>query len=143
MATLENLKRILIEEYPKDSKDTIELLSNTLNPFMQQVLDAFDGNINFDNINREIVKVKVIVDVNGDIITAGGTSTTSKVKLSKNSKVAGLNVIKSVNKTDPTHYPTANPFIAQSVSGNLMSINKIKGLQSSEQYELTIEIIYE
>ena len=143
MAVLENLKRILTEEYPKESQDTIAILADTLNPFMRQVLDAFEGKINFDNINREIIKIKLFVDSNGDIINAGGVSTKSRIKLSRGGKIAGVNVIKTVNKTTLANYPSANPFIAQTVSGNLMSINNVQGLQASEQYEMTIEIVYE
>jgi hypothetical protein len=146
MANLDNLRRIMPEDFPSESQDTIAMLAEILNPFMTQINDAFNNNINFDNINQEVKDLVVYVDTNGNPVTAAVGSTTLKslkLKLDRNIKVKGVLPIRCKNKTDSTNYPTANPFIDWVVSGQILTINKIKGLQLNEKYEMSILIIYD
>lgn len=132
----------MIEDYPKESRETISILSETLNSFMNDVINAVNGNINFDNLNMEYTSFKVFTDANGNPVTEGGTATTPQIRLGRSAKVVGVHVINATNLSTTTNYPTASPFISYTTTSNVMKINNIKGLQANEKHQLTILIIY-
>lgn len=137
MAKLDNIKRIVREDYPKDDRQTIEKLAGTINPFMEQVIEGFDGQIDFNNLAQEIVTFNVKVDANG-IPTEG-----KKVKLGQNTRVIGTSCIDARNLDNVSHYPTNSPFISRTSTNGIMNISNISGLQTGERYSLTIIVYYD
>jgi len=143
MADIGNLRRIMAEDFQEDHRQTVSLLAEVLNPFMQEIIASYTNNINFDNLNQEIITFKVLVDANGIPVNAGGTAIKKQVKLNLARRAKGLLVINAKNQDDTSHYPTANPFIDFVQQSTILQVNNIKGLQALEEYELTIIVIYD
>lgn len=133
----------MVEDFDKDDHQLVGKLAEVLNPFMQQIIASYQNKLNFDNLNQQVESFKITVDANGNPINAGSTVIKKQVKLDLIGRVKGLWVINAKNQTDSTNYPTASPFIDFIQNGNLLQINKINGLQTAEEYELTIVIVYD
>ena len=57
MAKLNNVQRIRPEDFPEEySTVVIEQLGAILNQFMQQVVNLSDNNIDFDNLDQNIIQ---------------------------------------------------------------------------------------
>ena len=143
MSKLNNMNRIVVDDFPEDDRQTIALLANILNPFMQQIIASYENNLNSDNLNWQVETFKVLVNATGEPINAGATVIKKQVKLTLNRRVKGIWVINAKNQDDSTNYPTAAPFIDFTQASNLLQLNRIIGLQNAEEYELTTIIIYE
>jgi hypothetical protein len=129
-----DVKRITKEDFDSDSQKLIDKLAYPLNSFMEQVQSALDGNINFQNLNREVKKI--------DVITVSGVPVlTTQYKTDLNTRVLGHNCIAATNNTDASNYPTTSPFINFVQNGSLVRIVYISGLQDNEQYTLVLESI--
>ena len=137
MAKLSNIRRILREDYPSDSQETIERLAGILNPFMEQITRAFDKQLDFTNLAQEIIKFTAKTDSNGTPIEGG------KIKLSLSGRIAGVTVLNARNLDNVSHYPDSQPFLSTSTTAGIMTVNNITGLQTNERYELTILVYKE
>lgn len=134
MAKLANLKRILKEDFNKEDQDTIDKLAFVLNPFLEQISNAFNKNINIDNLSREIS----IINVQNAL---GVLNTSVQLKTNLNSKIVGITVIRADNLTDPTLYPTQTPFVSWTLNGKIITVLNVTGIQDDNKYQLTLEVI--
>jgi hypothetical protein len=133
MALLDNLKRILTDDFPKDDQALIERLAFILNRFMDQVITQVNGNLDFSNLLEDIRTYRVTVNAAGTPI---GNDT---IKTTVNNP-GGVVVVKAVNQVLSTTYPTTAPWVSFSPQGTLLKIRNIKGLQANQEYLLTLRI---
>lgn len=134
MAELENIKRILADDFSNEDRDLINRLAGVLNPFMEQVIQAFDGQVNFDNLNQQLQKVTVKVN------SSGTPTVGSKIKFNVTGRFNGAVCINARNLDTPTNYATTTPFLSTTTENNIMTVNNITGLTADERYELTLII---
>jgi hypothetical protein len=123
------------EDFPEETRETVDKLAAVLNPFNDDVFRQMNGNLGFDNINRQLVTLDVKIDSSGEVINE------PQIKISLRTKVAGTNVISAQNLVNTSTYPTSQPFISWSTNGNILTIKNITGLQANSQYRLTVELI--
>jgi hypothetical protein len=135
MAERISVKRIITEDFPEDSQETVEKLAVSLNFFMEQVTQALDKRLDFKNLNRELKTLVVTVD--GD----GVPAILTQYKSGLSSRVAGHNCINAINTTTPANIPSSSPFISFVQNNDLVRINFITGLTPNEVYTLTLECI--
>lgn len=130
-----NPTQITASDYPQDMQQTIEMLGNVLNPFMQQVYELSEGRIDFENTVNNIKNIEIIVDSNGVPVQG------SQFQAGK-SGIRGFQVINAYNITNSAISATAQPFIAKytNSSGGLIEIQKITGLVADNKFRLTILI---
>ena len=135
MSKLDNIRRIVAEDFKEEDRETVSKLGDILNSFMDQVYTSFQRNINFDNLNQGLVKVRLKVDSSG--VPLATTKFSSDLR-----RIEGIIVIKATNKTSAGVYPTEGIFISyeQNASG-LYTIKSVTGLQASNDYELTLLLI--
>lgn len=134
MAQLDNIRRILKEDYPKKYHDIIDKLAFTLNRFMDQVVGTVNGNIDFDNLNQGVTQFSMTVD-------SSGTPVGNNLFKIEQTNVAGFIVISAINKTNGAVFPTSTPFISATRSNFVIKVNNISGLQADNKYDLTVMII--
>lgn len=134
MARLDNVRRINVDEFPKEDRETIDRLSIILNFFMEDVVNTLNGNVDFENLNREIKTLDITVDANGTPIR--NQQFTSTLNL------AGTKVIRADNLTNAAVRPTSCPFLTYTTNGaGTFTIQNITGLQSNNRYRLIVELI--
>ena len=103
---------------------------------MEPVVNVFDGNVDYENIKRDLVNVEV------DTVS-GVPKQASKVKFNLTGRVVGTDCIRAVNLSNNGNFPTAQPFVSFTVVGDLLTINHVSGLQDGTKYRLSLEIIAE
>lgn len=134
MATIDNVRRIIREDFEPEYHQLIDKLAYVLNTHMEQVTDQINGKLDFTNLNQELLTVRLTVDSAG--LPIGNTKIRSTVLNAK-----GLIVVKATNKTNGTVFPTATPFITFVSTGLIIDIKDITGLQTDNEYELSIVVI--
>lgn len=136
MASLDNIRRLIVEDFPQEDRQTVEKIAVVLNHFMENVYNVVNGNIEFDNLNQEVIDVKVTVDA------SGVPTQTTKISTENIRNPQGMLVIRAINSTNRTNYPTSAPFVSYTpIGGNLQRINNISGLQANEEYQLRLLVI--
>lgn len=134
MAKLSNVNRIIVEDYPNEDRATVTKLATTLNLFMEETVNAINGNIDYDNLRRQLVTFEVILDSTGKPIVT--------TRFSTNGQVKGKNVVDVVNVTNSAVYPTQQPWVTTSaLSTSIYEVKHISGLQANQKYRITLEII--
>lgn len=135
MSKIQAPKRIRVEDFKSEEQDLVSKIGQSINTFQDAVYSAFQNGINFDNLARQLSTITVQTDatskVRGD----------SQIKLIIQSKPVGISVVRVINLTNPSVYPTSHPFLSWSLNDSLIIINNISGLPPSAQLQLTIEII--
>ena len=134
MGKLDNVKRVVKEDYDAKYHGLIDKLAFVLNSFMEQVTSEVNGNLDFSNLKQDSVKVKFTVDSSG-VPTGNGLLRTSIAS------PTGFQVIKAVSSDNPTTvFPTSQPFITftSGTGGSVVKITRITGLPADIPFELTI-----
>jgi len=136
MSRINNVQRILPEDFPEESRDTVSKLASILNYFMTQTTDIVNGRLDYDNINKEIITFDITVDSNGNPIQTTNFTATSGL-------IGGV-VLNAQNLTNTATYPNSQPFVsfARLQQGNLYRVNNISGLQANNKYRITYEVTY-
>lgn len=143
MASLPQIKRIVKEDFSEDDRALIDKLSFSLNPFMEQVVDALTKKINTDNLSREIKQISVVTVVASSIPVS-----LIQIKTDLPSKIIGINCIRCENLDSPAIITTSAPFLFFTQKNDIIVISNVLGLTASAsnplnsyKYRLTLEII--
>lgn len=132
MAKVSNKKLLLVEDFPEKYKSLIDRLAFSLNPFMDEVVNAFAGNIDISNLTQEIVEFRVLVDSDGvpQVNTSFGVS----------SRPRGFSIINVTNNTDNSLL-TGAPFITYSINNVLINVKHVTGLAENKTYTITLLVV--
>lgn len=134
---LNNSNQIKSEDYDPEDQQLIDQLAETLNPFMQEVVELSDERIDFENRVEVLKTIDITVDASGTPVL------NNKIATEKGTLgIRGMTVIRAYNNTVITGYPTTNPFISYTpLAGGFARIDNITGLLPNNKYTLSI-IIY-
>ncbi len=128
----QQFRRIIAEDFPEKERPTINKLAYSINSFAEDVLQCLNNNLSMqDNLaaNQKTFSVMLV---------SGVPTIATSVKTGLNTQCGGIQVIRAVNKTTITNFPTSAPFISFTNDNGLILINKITGLQDNEKYDLTV-----
>lgn len=131
---IDNVNQIRSEDYPEEYEDLLDQLGETINPFMQQVQELSDGRVDFPNRVEVLRTIEITVDSNGNPVL------NNKINAEKTG-VRGISVIRAINLTNNTVFPTSHPFVSFTpVGGDIIQINNITGLPANQRFRLTLVI---
>jgi hypothetical protein len=131
---LSNVRRIIVEDFPKEDRATVAKLAEVLNVFMDEVNELSQGNIDFDNLNRSKVTVDITVDASGAPVGVSQINTLL-------SSYSGNKVI-NVQSLSGGANTTAAPFLDCTYQGNgIVKVNKLYGLVAGKKTRVTFEFI--
>lgn len=131
---LSNVRRIIVEDFEKDHRETVGKLADVLNEFMTEVVELSQGNIGIDNLTRTIQQIDIQVSSTGvpvgvSQIRTGLTSYSGHKIINVQSLSGGDNVISA-------------PYLDCLYQGNgIIKINKFIGLAPNKKLRVTIEFI--
>lgn len=131
---LPNVRRIIPEDFPEESRPVVEKLAGIINQFMQDTVELSRKNIGYDNLNRSLVTIELQVDGTGKPktvtqINTGLSSYKGAIVLDVQSLSGGDNVISA-------------PYIDFSaLSGKSVKINKVFGIEANKKVRITVEFI--
>lgn len=134
MAKIPNYRRISTGDFSADNSQDMNQLAEILNPFMRDVTDVINGQIDFENLSQNIIQFEATVDSNGIPVTKQVNIGTSNFN--------GFSVINARNITNPSIYPTGQPFISAVPTGSqVVNVNNISNLPANNKFLLTV-IVY-
>jgi hypothetical protein len=136
MAKLDNVRHIVVEDFPTQDQQMIGQLSVILNYFMDNVVNLINGTLGFDNLYQELVTFTVTVD------SSGIPKSSLKLSTKNVAKSSGGIVISAINNKDSSKYPISCPFVSfTSISDKLFQVNNITGLQADQEYSIILLMI--
>jgi hypothetical protein len=131
-----SIVRIRAEDFPEENQEMISKLAYPINRMFEQIIALFNKQIDFQNLNRQIISIDVKTDASNNVIGV------PQAKFSlRDNQIQGVNIIKAINNNDPTVSPTSHPFITFTYKDGIISISKITGLQINSYYTLIVEVI--
>ena len=135
MSLIDNVQRIIVEDFSEEDQDAAGKLAGILNYFMTQSVDVINGRLSHENMNRELITLEVTVDANG--------TPTTTTRFTATQGIQGSTVLRAVNKTNSAVYADSQPFISFApIGATLYKINNIKGLQANNKYQLLLEFVF-
>lgn len=135
MGQIQNPKRIRAEDFPQDQQEFAKVLGGLINIFLEEVYNLTNGNVDFYNLNQELIDVDIDVDSSGSI------SNDAKFKTNVTSSIKGINCVRAENLRDTSIYPVSQPFVSFTPNDNIITINNVSGLQNGSKYRLTLHIL--
>jgi hypothetical protein len=135
MSRIDEPRRLNIDEFPKETRETMERLSEYYNYFVEQVTNNINGNIDYDNLKHKLIELTFSTDTSGQ--------PTPILKFSQDVGLVGTSVVRVDNLTNSTIPPESHPFISYSTAGNgVYTVTNITGLRASTKYRIVIELKY-
>lgn len=129
---LPDLRRLNREDF-QDAPKWLEPMLSVLNAFMDSVFTIMNRNISLtDNLNIQIATITVTTDSNGDI-------TPIKVRTTVRGRVIGMTVIRVLSQDQNIQAP----FIDYVQNENIVTINKLAGLNIDTKYKIIVLMIGE
>lgn len=132
---LKQPNRLRTEDVPEESRPLMEKIAPGINDLQDDLVRILNGNVDFENLNRQKVQFDVQTDGSSNIIAA------IPVKLSLRSKPYGVNIVRLENVNNPGTYPSYLPLIIFGFNESILTISSIKGLTPSAKYRFYLEII--
>jgi hypothetical protein len=132
MAKLNNLKRLVKEDFAQEDQNFVQRFSSLYNPLLDQLQILLDKNVTFDNLNEDKKILTVVVNSQGAPLNTQAFRSTLK------SKCIGIQCIRAVNLNILTQYVTGTPHVSFSENQGLLTILNITNLLPNVPYELTL-----
>jgi hypothetical protein len=135
MSKIQIPSKIRAENFQEEDRAVASGIGAIYNSFVDQLYFLLNGNLDFDNMKRQLVTVTVVMDATGKVTNS------PSVGFKLNGRLQGINCIKAQCINNPQQYPTSTPFVSFSLNGESFVITNITGLQANSQYVLTLELI--
>lgn len=134
-----DIQRLKTEDFPEEQRDLVERIAVSLNGFVEKMIFLLSKRVDFKNLNQFVSTINV---VSGSTNTTDGSlKTPVTIKTDINGRIIGVSLINLANKTNSLAVPTSQPYISYSINQNLLTIQKIYGLNNTSEYSLTLLII--
>lgn len=134
MAQLTNVRRIVVEDFPAESRETVSKLASTLNNFMEEVTELSRNAVDYDNLAR----TKIVFDVTVD--ASGRPQGLSQINIGLSSYSGKILI--DVQGISPSDVVVSAPWLDCTYQGNgLVRINRILGLPTGKKMRVTVEFI--
>lgn len=132
MGRVPDVKRLNKEDFESEQQELIEKIAYPLNTFMEQTRELCSGNIDFSNLNQQVIELTLSINAQGEPTIDTAYKSTLK------SRVIGHSCINATNLTNSLNTPTGQPFITFAQNGALVNIVKVTNLQVNERYKLVV-----
>lgn len=133
MAKLPNFKRIFKTDYDQKDQDLVEKLAVTINNGFELLYNQNNRGIDLsNNLACTVRSIEVIVNSSG--IPTAGTGFT----IDTSGQIKGTQVLRAVNLTNSSVYPTSAPFISFTQDNKTITINHIAGLPANNKFSITL-----
>lgn len=131
---ISNVRRIIVEDYKEEDRDTVGKLATVINSFMDEVTTLSRNKVDYDNLNRTLIVVDISTDVNGNPKNLGQINT--KLTSYSGNKIVNVQSLQGGDNV------TSAPWLDCSYQGNgLVRVNRIFGLPANKKVRISIEFI--
>jgi hypothetical protein len=131
---LPNVRRIIVEDYPEDDRETVAKIATVLNSFMDDVTNLSRNQVDYDNLNRSLIVLVTTIDANG--LPKGISQINTKLSSYSGNKIVDVQSLQGGDNV------VSAPYLDCSPQGNgLVRINKFIGLPTGKKLRISIEFI--
>lgn len=128
-----SFKRIVYTDFPNQFQQLVEQLSYTINNGFENIQNVLNNNVSLrDNFYASVKDVTLTVN------SAGVPLSTAAFSIDNSNPVDGLYVIRAINNTNASVFPTSGIFISYTQSGAKVTINSITGLPANNSYTIRV-----
>lgn len=128
-----SFKRLVYTDFPQQYQQLVEQLSYTVNNSIESITQALTNNISLrDNLLTSVKDVTLQVDANGIPLS------TASFAIGNTNTIDGLQVIRAINNTNSTVFPSAGIFVSYAQSGSKITILNVTGLPANNLFSLRI-----
>ena len=132
MARLSAYRNIIATDYAKESQVLVTALSLILNSSFTEIYSALNNKLTFqDNFAATITTISLNVDKTG-----APTKKTSFKLQNGQTSYQGIIVMNAIGGT-----PTSGIFVTGSLSGGIITVTNVQGLQPLVTYNLTLLVL--
>jgi hypothetical protein len=135
MPKLSDIRRIIPEDFKKEEREMAEKIAGSYNEFADEIYQAVNGQLDFENMARRKVVVDLVFNSDGSL----------KVPVTINSGltyVAMLHIGKVENLTSASVKLATAPYIDWTHQGSgLVKINYGRSFIAGAKYRLTLELV--
>ena len=129
-----DIKRIIVEDFPKDDRQTVDRLAIIWNDFVDNFIIFMRKGIDYQNINQEVKTLSFTTGADGQPL--GGLTFKSSLTTNINGIIpASLKLVNSQSVV------TQMPFINFIQDGSLIRISYIAGLATNTKYTMIVFVI--
>lgn len=115
-------REITTEDFEPEYSQLVTRLAYVINPFIGEVTEALDKDIDFDNLESNLISLTLTIGNDGAITTGNQVNVGIINPL-------GISVIGARNTINSAIYPTSMPFISFTpIGNNIIRIDNITGL---------------
>lgn len=126
-------RRIYKNDFDQDDQKLVETMALSINNGFDILYDLVNKKLTLsDNFNGTVKDVTVILD------SLGTPTDTNSISLDSDSRIIGVQVLRAVNLTDNTIYPSQAPFVSFTQTERGVTINNVTGLQQGNKWKLTV-----
>ena len=132
MGKVPDLKRITVEDFPKEDRQLVEKLAFIINSFHEQVRSVLNKDVDFDNLSQELKIISFTTNSNGQPL--------NQVSFRSNltDRVQGILPVRVIITSNNTLSASQMPVITWSQNSNLITITNIGGLLPETGYEISL-----
>jgi hypothetical protein len=124
------LKKIIVEDFPKQYQDLISKLAYPFNNAIETIISTVNGELTFDNFTWQYKSITFTVGADGSLPTSASFALTTQ------GQPLGMNIIRVVNNSNTVPL-TGAPFATYSVgTNNLVTFSNITGLSPGINYTI-------
>lgn len=136
MSQIPPLKKIIVEDFPKQYQDLVGRLAYPFNTAIENIVQTVNGQLTFDNFTWQYKSVTFTVNPDGSLPSSAAFA------LDTTGKPLGMSIIQVTNNTSVTTQLTAAPFATYTItSSNQVNFNQITGLVANNNYTINF-IVY-
>lgn len=130
---LPSFRRLYEQDYPPEQQELVAQLAVSINYGFEALYETLNGKLTFgDNTSSLITSVNVEVDATGK------PKTKATIRKVSPERFAGLTVIRAVNLTNSSVYPTSSPFISYTETTDSIVIDNVAGLPANNLFQLIV-----
>lgn len=130
----QSVKRIVTEDFEKEQQSLIRRLAFVYNPMIDQLNVMFNKNVDFNNLNQQLMTITTTVDSSG--VPIGELQILSTLT----TPVQGIIAMNPVNQTDDTLL-TGGVTVAYTRVDKLLTVTQVTGLPANKKFNLTVILI--
>ena len=135
MPKLSDIRRIIPEDYSKESQEVAEGIAGSYNEFADEIYQVVNGQLDFDNLARAKVTIDIVFDSTGKPV--GNASINVAL-----SYVSMIHIGKVQNLSNSSVKLTQMPYIDWNYQGGgITKINYGVGFIAGSKYRLVLELI--
>ena len=134
MPILSSPSRIVVEDFEPDDQNVAGKIAEVYNPFIDEVYNAFNKQIDYNNLQRQLVTFEVTTNSLGKIVPIKFSYALQSIN--------GMSTVNVINLSNAASLLTTSPFCQFTILSNgLGQITNITGLAASTKYRITVELM--